>query len=164
MGEDGIGGFERWNRYTVPLFRVSPHKGTFISDRLACVRLNWAGSRGYTPANFPGIGPAIASIILTASRPVERSGTVPWEKTPLIGGGGVAEMGRMVEFDTDLTAGFERESGGPSTRPNSTPTAGVLPSRWNPSVCVVPLPPSAPPHRSQNRDCMAAAAALSCRR
>ncbi len=36
-------------------------------------------------------------------------------KTPLIGGGGVAEMGRMVEFHTDLTAGFERESGGPST-------------------------------------------------
>jgi hypothetical protein len=37
------------------------------------------------------------------------------EKTPLIGGGGVAEMWRMVEFHTDLTAGLERESGGPSS-------------------------------------------------
>jgi hypothetical protein len=35
--------------------------------------------------------------------------------SPLIGGGGVAEMGRMVEFHTDLTAVFERESGGPAT-------------------------------------------------
>jgi hypothetical protein len=35
--------------------------------------------------------------------------------SPLIGGGGVAEMGRMVEFRTDLTAGLKGESGRPSS-------------------------------------------------
>ena len=71
------------------------------------VRLNGAGFRGYTPANFPGIGPASGGHDSAVFRPVVRSGTVPWENPPLIGCGGVTEMGRMVEFHTDLTVEFE---------------------------------------------------------